>query len=81
MESRPCCRYECQIFSRCDQGSDIFLGLSVKDALTKEMLKSMNENPIIFAMANPDPEIDPKLQRKLDLIVLLPLEDLITLIK
>lgn len=46
------------------RGSDIFLGLSVKDALTQEMLKTMNKNPIIFAMANPDPEIDPKLARE-----------------
>ena len=46
------------------KGTDIFLGLSVKDALTKDMLKSMNENPIIFAMANPDPEIDPKIAKE-----------------
>ncbi len=39
------------------EGSDLFLGLSVKGALTKEMLASMAPNPIIFAMANPDPEI------------------------
>ena len=36
------------------KGSDIFLGLSVKGALTPEMVKTMNKNPIIFAMANPD---------------------------
>jgi len=46
------------------KGSDIFLGLSVKDALTKEMLKTMNKDPIVFAMANPDPEIDPKLAKE-----------------
>ena len=46
------------------RGSDIFLGLSVKDALTQKMLKTMNKDPIIFAMANPDPEIDPKLARE-----------------
>lgn len=39
--------------------SDVFLGLSVKGALTPEMLKAMPKNPIIFAMANPDPEITP----------------------
>ena len=39
------------------KGADLFLGLSVKGALTKEMLKSMAPNPIVFAMANPDPEI------------------------
>ncbi|RZL16162.1 MAG: NADP-dependent malic enzyme, partial [Pedobacter sp.] len=40
-------------------GADVFLGLSVKGAVTKEMVKSMNDKPIIFAMANPDPEITP----------------------
>jgi malate dehydrogenase (oxaloacetate-decarboxylating)(NADP+) len=39
------------------KGADVFLGLSVKGALTKEMLASMAPNPIVFAMANPDPEI------------------------
>lgn len=38
-------------------GADVFLGLSVADVLTKEMVKSMNENPIVFALANPNPEI------------------------
>src|SRR5256884_1337961 len=38
-------------------GADVFLGLSVKGAVTKEMVKSMAAKPIIFAMANPDPEI------------------------
>ncbi len=46
------------------KGSDIFLGLSVKDALTKEMLETMNKDPIVFAMANPDPEINPKLAKE-----------------
>src|SRR5579863_6501898 len=41
-------------------GADIFSGLSVKGALTAEMVKSMAANPIIFAMANPDPEITPE---------------------
>ncbi|PHQ68594.1 MAG: hypothetical protein COB93_10285 [Sneathiella sp.] len=41
-------------------GADIFLGLSVKDAVTKDMVKSMAAKPIIFAMANPDPEIRPE---------------------
>ena len=39
------------------KGADVFLGLSVKGAVTKEMVKSMAKNPVIFAMANPDPEI------------------------
>src|SRR5947209_3351051 len=42
------------------QGADIFFGLSAKGALTAEMVKSMAPNPIIFAMANPDPEITPE---------------------
>src|SRR6202000_3104186 len=40
--------------------SDVFLGLSVKGAVTQEMVKSMKKAPIIFAMANPDPEITPE---------------------
>ena len=40
-------------------GADVFLGLSAKDALTPAFLKKMAREPIIFAMANPDPEITP----------------------
>ena len=43
------------------KGSDVFLGLSAKDVVTKEMVRSMAKNPIIFACANPDPEIKPEL--------------------
>ncbi len=43
------------------KGSDVFLGLSAKDVVSKEMVKSMANNPIIFACANPDPEIKPEL--------------------
>ena len=39
------------------EGSDLFLGLSAANMMTKEMLASMAGNPIVFAMANPDPEI------------------------
>ena len=42
------------------KGADVFFGLSVKGAVTKEMVKSMAAKPIIFAMANPDPEITPE---------------------
>jgi malate dehydrogenase (oxaloacetate-decarboxylating) len=42
------------------EGSDLFLGLSVPDVLTVEDLETMNDDPIIFAMANPDPEIRPE---------------------
>ncbi|MBE6300641.1 MAG: NADP-dependent malic enzyme [Parabacteroides distasonis] len=38
-------------------GADVFLGLSVADVLTQEMVRSMNTNPIVFALANPNPEI------------------------
>jgi malate dehydrogenase (oxaloacetate-decarboxylating) len=41
-------------------GTDLFLGLSVPDVLTIEHVESMNPDPIIFAMANPDPEIRPE---------------------
>ncbi|ADI89962.1 NADP-dependent malic enzyme [Acinetobacter oleivorans] len=41
-------------------GADMFLGLSAAGILTKEMVKQMAENPIIFALANPDPEILPE---------------------
>ncbi|WP_416151850.1 NAD(P)-dependent malic enzyme [Salipaludibacillus sp. HK11] len=41
------------------QGTDVFVGVSVAGALTKEMVESMNSEPVIFAMANPVPEIMP----------------------
>ena len=42
------------------KNADVFLGLSAKGALTKDMVKKMSKNPIIFACANPDPEITPE---------------------
>lgn len=39
------------------EGADVFLGLSTADILTKEMIRKMNKNPIVFALANPNPEI------------------------
>ncbi|RMA42915.1 NADP-dependent malic enzyme [Rhodophyticola porphyridii] len=45
-------------------GADVFLGVSVKGAVTPEMVRSMAENPVIFAMANPDPEITPEQARE-----------------
>jgi len=41
-------------------GADVFFGLSAKGAVSREMVRSMAPNPIIFAMANPDPEITPE---------------------
>jgi malate dehydrogenase (oxaloacetate-decarboxylating)(NADP+) len=46
------------------QGADVFYGLSVANVLTPEMVKSMADDPVIFAMANPDPEIKPELARE-----------------
>ena len=45
------------------KGADVFFGLSVKDAVSQEMVKSMAAKPIVFAMANPDPEITPEAVR------------------
>lgn len=42
------------------EGADVFMGLSVKGAVTREMVRGMAPKPIIFAMANPDPEITPE---------------------
>ena len=42
------------------QGTDVFVGLSVKGAVTKDMVASMADRPVIFALANPDPEITPE---------------------
>jgi malate dehydrogenase (oxaloacetate-decarboxylating)(NADP+) len=42
------------------KGADVFLGVSAKGAVTQEMVQNMADNPVIFAMANPDPEITPE---------------------
>ena len=42
------------------KGADVFFGLSKGDAVSEAMVKSMADKPIIFAMANPDPEITPE---------------------
>ncbi|MCL4118894.1 UNVERIFIED_CONTAM: hypothetical protein GTU68_004821 [Idotea baltica] len=42
------------------KGADVFLGVSAKGAVTQDMVKSMADSPVIFAMANPDPEITPE---------------------
>ncbi|WP_304619951.1 NADP-dependent malic enzyme [Paracoccus sediminilitoris] len=42
------------------KGADVFLGVSAKGAVTQDMVVSMADNPVIFAMANPDPEITPE---------------------
>lgn len=43
------------------RGKDVFIGVSSPNILTRDMVKSMNKDPIVFAMANPNPEIDPDL--------------------
>jgi malate dehydrogenase (oxaloacetate-decarboxylating)(NADP+) len=53
------------------KGADVFIGVSVKDAVSKEMVASMNERPLVMAMANPDPEIawDDAMSVRSDLIM------------
>jgi malate dehydrogenase (oxaloacetate-decarboxylating)(NADP+) len=53
------------------RGADVFYGLSVANVMTPDMVKSMAKDPIIFAMANPDPEINPDLAKaaRNDLII------------
>src|SRR5512143_353667 len=46
------------------RGADVFYGLSVANVLTPEMVKSMAKDPVVFAMANPDPEIMPELAKE-----------------
>ena len=45
------------------KGADVFIGLSAKDAVSPAMIKAMAKRPIVFAMANPDPEITPEAVR------------------
>jgi malate dehydrogenase (oxaloacetate-decarboxylating) len=45
-------------------GRDVFVGVSVAGALTEDMVRSMANNPTIFALANPTPEIMPELAKK-----------------
>ncbi|MGB4102015.1 MAG: NADP-dependent malic enzyme [Alphaproteobacteria bacterium] len=51
---------KCRTLAEAATGADILVGLSAKGAFTPDMVKSMAKNPIIFAMANPDPEITPE---------------------
>lgn len=55
----------CRTLEEAIRDAEIFVGLSKADLLTENMLKSMGPNPIIFAMANPDPEIRPELARRI----------------
>ncbi len=51
---------KCRTLEEAFEGADVFLGLSQKGAVTKDMVKKMSDRPIVFAMANPDPEITPE---------------------
>jgi len=51
---------KCRTLEEAIVGAEIFIGVSKADLLTEEMLKNMGENPIIFAMANPNPEVKPE---------------------
>ncbi|WP_185868679.1 NADP-dependent malic enzyme [Blattabacterium cuenoti] len=57
--------YPIQNLKESIKNADVFVGLSVGGILTSDMLKSMAKNPIVFAMANPDPEIDYNLALKI----------------
>lgn len=48
---------DCRTLADAMKGADVFVGVSVADTVTREMVKTMADNPIIFAMANPNPEI------------------------
>ena len=62
---------DCRTLAEAIRGADVFYGLSVANVMTPEMVKSMAKDPIIFAMANPDPEINPDLAKEArkDLII------------
>ncbi|HUL44493.1 MAG TPA: NADP-dependent malic enzyme [Bacteroidota bacterium] len=47
----------CRTLADAMKGADVFCGVSTKDIVSREMIRSMADNPIVFAMANPDPEI------------------------
>jgi malate dehydrogenase (oxaloacetate-decarboxylating)(NADP+) len=59
-KSAHAAKTEARTLAEALEGADVFFGLSAKGALTSDMVASMAENPIIFAMANPDPEITPE---------------------
>ncbi|RHZ99789.1 NADP-dependent malic enzyme [Cereibacter sphaeroides] len=59
-KSAHAARTELRTLEEAMAGADVFLGVSAKGAVTPEMVKSMADNPVIFAMANPDPEITPE---------------------
>ena len=59
-KSAHAARTDARTLEEAMKGADVFLGVSAKGAVTPEMVASMAPNPVIFAMANPDPEITPE---------------------
>jgi malate dehydrogenase (oxaloacetate-decarboxylating)(NADP+) len=59
-KSAHAARTEARSLEDAMKGADVFLGVSAKGAVTPAMVASMADNPVIFAMANPDPEITPE---------------------
>ena len=59
-KSAHAAKTEARTLAEAFKGADVCMGLSVKGAFTPEMIRSMADQPIIFAMANPDPEITPE---------------------
>ena len=59
-KSAHAAKTKCRTLEDAMKGADVFIGLSVKGAVNQKMVKSMARKPIIFAMANPDPEITPE---------------------
>ena len=59
-KSAHAAKTECRTLAEAMKGADVFLGVSAKGAVTQDMVASMAPDPVIFAMANPDPEITPE---------------------
>lgn len=57
-------QHKCGTLADAMEGANLFLGVSVKDVVTPDMVRSMEKDPVMFAMANPDPEIDPALAKE-----------------
>jgi malate dehydrogenase (oxaloacetate-decarboxylating) len=51
------------------KGADIFIGVSAPNIVTAKMIKSMNKNPIVFALSNPVPEINPRVAKKAGAVI------------
>lgn len=56
---------EARTFQEACVGADVLIGVSSAGAFSEHILKSLNENPIIFAMANPEPEVRPEVAKRI----------------